>query len=240
MKLSVKRSGYLVNYLKQVKLADTSLPTLVPSLGKILPALIAALAWVSLTCVSTWRKPATEVLRMKSALRSIEQSVGHLLPSSTIAAAHMPPRDRKADIAAPRQTRAFLKNISERFTDGSWAREFDSRWSRVQDGDSCFLFVLLFGNICPCTVYIYIYPKLKQTARSHLSLFNALRNGCGLRSADQRLLKYKKIWLSILIAVACSSIRSGPHIDFSRTRIVTSVLIATRLCAIQSWLHGLE
>jgi hypothetical protein len=55
-----------------------------PSLGKIPPALIAALAWVHphVQIVSTWGKSATEVLRtqLKSAVRSIKQSqLAHLL-----------------------------------------------------------------------------------------------------------------------------------------------------------------
>ena len=67
-----------------------------PSLGKIPPALIAALAWVHphVQIVSTWGKSATEVLRtqLKSAVRSIKQSVG-ASASSTTAAAPMPPTD---------------------------------------------------------------------------------------------------------------------------------------------------
>lgn len=128
-----------------------------PSLGKIPPALIAALAWVHphVQIVSTWSKSATEVLRtqLKSAVRSIKQSVGASASSSTTAAAPMPPTDPKAAIVAHRQTRAFLKNISEKFTDGSWTREFDSRWIGWES------FKDLFVPRIPCGKSLRPYTK---------------------------------------------------------------------------------
>ena len=75
-----------------------------PSLQKIPPALIAALARVHPhgQSVSTWGKSATEVLRtqLKSALRSIKQSVGASASASATAAVPMPPTDPKTVIAA--------------------------------------------------------------------------------------------------------------------------------------------
>ena len=113
------------------------------SLWKIPPALIAALAWVhphvQIECLHMGQVCNRGAANAAEERAPFHQAISWRICFFFYAAAPMPPTDRKAAIAAHRQTRAFLKKIGEKFTDGSWTREFDSCWSGWESFQDLFV-----------------------------------------------------------------------------------------------------